>query len=211
MTGPADAQQSWTSLTTHELFFLLSLGDGPLNELSRRRLGIGTAVADSADMQLAGASTLLVRGLAKLGEAAVEPIEACAVVSWALSTAHTWWEVGVTAGENADALLVLTNDDVAVVFAPATLGIFQFALVDPGAAAAEAARAFTFSVLDSQSEVAVAARRVEVDAEESLGVLRDGARWRVARPLLERDDPAFTPPTDCSAARARQLIEDVLR
>lgn len=210
MTGPSDAQQSWTPLTTHELCYLLSLGDGPLNQLSRRRLGIGADVVDSADMELAGASTLLVRGLAKLGEATVEPVEGCAVLSWALSTAYTWWEVGVTAGESADALLVLTNDDVAAALAPSTLGIFQFALLDPGEAAASAARAFVKTAL-GKAQVAVAARRVDVNSEHSVGIMRDDDRWLVTRSLIDDSSANAVEPTECTGRQARDQIEEVLR
>jgi hypothetical protein len=211
MTGPGDTQQAWTALTTHELYYLLSIGDGQLNDLSRRRLGIGAGPIGSDDMELAGASTLLVRGLAKLGDHTVEPIEGCAVLSWALSTAHTWWEVGVTAGDNADALLVLSNDDVAAAFAPATLGIFQFALLDPGAAAAGAARAFVASVLTTHPSVAVAVRRITVDSEESVGILHEKDRWQLSRSLRDQSSASSAEPEECTGDQARDLVETVLR
>jgi hypothetical protein len=210
MTPPSQEQPSWTSITTHELYYLLSLGEGPSNELGRRRLGIGDERTPSDDMALAGASTLLVRGLAKLGEASVEPMDGCALLSWVLSTAHTWYEVGVTAGENANALLVLTNDEAGAALAPSTLGIFQFALLDPGSASVGAALAFTSSVLDAGPQVAVSVRRITMGGQHSAAVVRDGPCWRVARPLNEESDPSVEP-TACTEDQARQALEEVLR
>ena len=81
------------------------------------------------------------------------------MLAWLLSTAHTWVEVGVTVGDIADALLTVTNDEVAAVLVPAKLGIFRFVIVDPGIGVAGAAKAFVERVFDNNPQVAVSVRR----------------------------------------------------
>ena len=176
---------NWVSLTSHELRYLLSLGEGRANAVSRARLGIPVDDSES-DVTLAGRSTLLVRGLAKMVDEGVEPVDLAAMVAWLLSTSHTWFEVGVTIGKVADALLILANDDVAAVMAPQAMGIFRAALIDAGSKPAEIAVSFAREVLEGNAEASASARAFGVNGELSAGVSRRGDTWLVVRPLPDR-------------------------
>ena len=78
MTGPI--LDEWIPITTHELFYLLSLAETPENDESRTRLGMAER-AENVDMLLAGAATLAVRGLANLSDDPPEPVDQAAVLA----------------------------------------------------------------------------------------------------------------------------------
>ena len=198
MTGPI--LDEWIPITTHELFYLLSLAETPENDESRTRLGMAER-AENVDMLLAGAATLAVRGLANLSDDPPEPVDQAAVLAWLLSTAHTWVEVGVTVGDIADALLTVTNDEVAAVLVPAKLGIFRFVIVDPGIGVAGAAKAFVESVFDNNPQVA---------GERSAGASLSRGLWRMVTTLPEMQVGLEPVPRACTRAEVFSELANVI-
>lgn len=207
MTGPI--LDEWIPITTHELFYLLSLAETPENDESRTRLGMAER-AENVDMLLAGAATLAVRGLANLSDDPPEPVDQAAVLAWLLSTAHTWVEVGVTVGDIADALLTVTNDEVAAVLVPAKLGIFRFVIVDPGIGVAGAAKAFVESVFDNNPQVAVSVRRISAAGERSAGASLSRGLWRMVTTLPEMQVGLEPVPRACTRAEVFSELANVI-
>lgn len=104
-----------TSLTAHELRYLLDLESSAAARANLRRLNL-PAVADDSDAVEAGAATLLVRGLAQLADGKLRLGEIAGLVGYVLTHASTWTELALIGVDVADGALLLTEDDVTLLF-----------------------------------------------------------------------------------------------
>ena len=206
-------QTEWQYLTRHEMSYLLSLDDSDSARMSSNRLNLP---ADDGSNPV-GAATLVVRGLASVADDLVLPESHAAVTSWILSTAFEWIEIGVLADRTQDALLLVTNEDAAVMLGEGPLGIFRIALAPNGEDMRRFAASFIAGTLaESHSDdQTVSVRRVTLSTNESLGIHCGATGWELAAPLpgSGRDQAALvqvTAPYSASREDALRCMEAVL-
>jgi hypothetical protein len=191
------------SLTGHELVSLLSMGEGPQAQASRRVLEYDDA---SADLQLLGLATLVARGLATMDATEVQPVGPAHHVAVALTTAESWLRVVVGAGEQLTVYVLLGAPQARVALRARELGIWEVTPLALDADLREVAVAAVGEVLAAVGRPALGTVRVdELDAAAwrsvSLRAPEDGD-WEVLGPQREvdsRDEVTAAPEADATA------------
>ncbi len=169
-----------TSLTAHELRYLLDLESSAAARANLRRLNL-PAVADDSDAVEAGAATLLVRGLAQLADGRLRLGEIAGLVGYVLTHASTWTELALIGVDVADGALLLTEDDVTLLFIPRPLAIFDVLALRRPSGAREMVMSLATAFLDGGHDRIAVVRAAGGSGERSAAVIRTGPdRWRVA-------------------------------
>lgn len=204
-TGFTDDDET-LGFTAHELAYLVGLVPGARADLARQRLGIPDGEPAAAERMLAGASTLMVRGLADvLDEEKIVPDGAAALVAIALNESIGWCEVAFLEEDDGEAAFVAVAAQFSVVLAPRALGISEVRFIEhngrgPGEVIAGILLAYLqsktpgaayVSIVSSTGEqvAAIAARRLVGGEFEFSRDEGEGERWSVpdadtARPRL---------------------------
>ncbi|WP_395725243.1 hypothetical protein [Nakamurella sp.] len=180
MTSSAADPAAPIGITAHELRYLFNLEPTEVARANRRRFSL-PEVADESDAIGAGAATLLVRGLARVADGTLVLDEITGLIGYVITHARVWTELALLAPEITDGALILTADDLSLLFTPRSLAIFEVVALRPGSPVRDTVLPLARAFLD-ESDDRIAVVRASTDTgEESAAVVRIGGdRWRVA-------------------------------
>lgn len=118
------ARQGGTRLTTHELLYILSSNATDAANTTREHLRLGDAVKHGTPMYAAGATTLVVRGMAEQrGDRLLLRHDMHAFAAL-LTNADRWVEIGLLGQVTAEGALVVSAGTSAATLAANDLGMF---------------------------------------------------------------------------------------
>lgn len=179
MTAPYPGNEPLT-LTSHELQFMFSLEDSATARANHELLNLPAAPEDSGILG-AGAATLLVRGLAVVAEGKFALTEESGVVGYVLTHAAVWTEIGLSSADVSDGALLLTADDLTLLFTPRPMGIFDVMAVDPQRKISDVILPLASTFLDEGDNRLAVVRSAFGGGERSAAVMRTAeSRWRTA-------------------------------
>lgn len=179
MTAPYSGNEPLT-LTSHELQFMLSLEGTATARANHELLSLPVASEDSGILG-AGAATLLVRGLATINDDKFVLTAESGVVGYVLTHAAVWTEIGLSSADVSDGALLLTADDLTLLFTPRPMGIFDVMAVDPQRRVSDVIIPLATVFMDEGDDRLAVVRSAFGDGERSAAVMRTAeSRWRTA-------------------------------
>lgn len=179
MTGSTPAVEP-IGITAHELRYLFSLESTDVARSNMRRFVLPDA-GDESDVIGAGASTLLVRGLATVTDGRLVLGEIAGLIGYVITHATAWTEIALLSAEVTDGALILTSDDVSLLFTPRSLAIFEAVALRPGSQVRDTVLPLARAFLGESTDRIAVVRTSAGSGERSAAVVRNGTdRWRVA-------------------------------
>lgn len=171
VTAVAGGDDNVIAFTAHELGYLLGLVKGEPSTRAISLLGIPTPEYED-EFVLAGAATLLVRGLAFVdANESLVPDDAAALIAELLSSDSSWIEVALLSEGASEAAFFIVSDLAAVVLSPRYLGIYEARFMKPETSRGAGLVAILFAFLQASAPaVAYVSGVVGVRSELSLAL-----------------------------------------
>jgi len=170
-----------------EIAYLLKRMSTPEARMSASVLRL-TDEMDSDVLPVAGASSLLARGFAKIVDDELEVEEAALPVAYALGKATLWTEISLMQGMDSDTVVHVESNPVSLLMQPRTLLTWFVFAQDPDVAGPDA----ELEIIEEhvrQHPQGTAMVRARVSGQESLLLVRpDGAGWAVGTVVDGEDD-----------------------
>lgn len=189
-----------------EFAYLLNVFEGPARDHS---VGVFRAedMIDDVTLSTAGASSLLARDLATVGdngELAVKGV--AAAVATALGCATRWTEISLLTADSMDNVAFVEAPEVAIMLQPRLLGTWFVFAKDPSLSSAEAIlRIVQQHIAENPAGSAYFVFKT-LDSEQHLLVRRESSSWTTGTPDFDKDEVAETPGLDDASLLA--AIED---
>jgi hypothetical protein len=167
-------------LTAHELRYLLGLEQTEVARANLRRFNL-PEVTDETDAIGAGGATLLVRGMAQVADGKLVLGEIAGLIGYVVTHATVWTELALLSSDVTDGALLLTVDDISLLFTPRALAIYEVVALRPGSQVRDTVLPLATAFLDESADRIAVVRAAAGSGERSAAVIRTGAdRWRVA-------------------------------
>ncbi len=172
----ADTGDRVATFTAHEVLALLELRPGPEAELSRCVLGLPDAGID--ELTDAGASTLVARGMYRLGGPDQGPAGAATVVGYAVTGAERWASIAFGSGNTRRVALIVDSPAVSLLMTPRPAGLFDVVPLRDGVTSRDVLVPTVWAFVDGSEPAPVEVTVSDGHGSRYVTLTPDGERWR---------------------------------
>ncbi|WP_146033107.1 hypothetical protein [Arthrobacter sp. AFG20] len=162
-----------------EIAYMLRMFGTPAAKKSAEVLRLERELATER-LCVAGASSLLARGFASIGED-LELEGPAVAVAYALAKADRWTEISLITAEYTDTVVHLESDNVSLLLQPRTLETWFVFAQDPAVRGAEAELSIIEEHVRNHPEGTAFIRVRTIDGEDHLLIRPDAGGWAVGK------------------------------